>query len=265
MLWALQTLCIIKILLALPYSAEVKQTRTGKFVLWFSPAVQRGLVGAVLKAPFLAQVHLWKGLGHCKELWCKCRGWHMSSAAVSVAGEPVWGLILWKAGLMVIRPLSTQPALFGSMSAGVTPVVTAPLLKGKNFVACWKRAIAFEMYHWARLSCKQRTLCGVCSWLAALEELMVTCSRRGRRKVYLGGVELLCCCWSLILLREEQMQKGVRTRAERGCWVLLWMGSATFVCGPFAAVLGPLGLPLLYLCSWNISAVTYLAFLAKVF
>lgn len=32
-------LCIIKKLLALSCSAEVKQVRTGKFVLWFSPSV----------------------------------------------------------------------------------------------------------------------------------------------------------------------------------------------------------------------------------
>lgn len=51
--------------------------------------------------------------------------------------------------------------------------------------------------------------------MAALEELMVTSSRRRRGKVSLGGVELSHCgCWSLIQLQEEQMQKGARTIAE---------------------------------------------------
>lgn len=39
MLGALQMLYIIKMLLTLPCSAEVKQVRTGKFVLWVSPSV----------------------------------------------------------------------------------------------------------------------------------------------------------------------------------------------------------------------------------
>lgn len=52
-------------------------------------------------------------------------------------------------------------------------------------------------------------------WLTALEELMVTSSRRGRGKVSSGGIVLLhCYCWSLMLLQEEQMQKGVRTTAD---------------------------------------------------
>lgn len=44
--------------------------------------------------------------------------------------DPVRSGAWWESGLQ-----AHKPALFGLVSAGVTPIVTATLLEGKNFVA----------------------------------------------------------------------------------------------------------------------------------